>query len=151
MSSPAVPGTPIHHVAAATKRYVGCPSIVVLPSGSYIASHSYFGHGATNTDSFVYRSDDKGATWRRIAEIHKQSRGTYGGRRVHAALRAEGRAVSRQRVERLMRALGLQGVHRRRPRGMTRAARNAQPVRTGSGVAWRPVGPTACGWPRSSA
>ena len=27
-----------------------------------------------------------------------------------------------------MRALGLQGVHRRHPRGMTRAARNAQPV-----------------------
>ena len=77
MSSPAVPGTPvpgtpIHHVAAATRRYVGCPSIVVLPSGSYIASHSYFGHGATNTDSFVYRSDDRGATWRRIAEIHQQ-------------------------------------------------------------------------------
>ena len=77
MSSPAVPGTPvpgtpIHHVAAATRRYVGCPSIVVLPSGSYVASHSYFGHGATNIDSFVYRSDDRGATWRRIAEIHQQ-------------------------------------------------------------------------------
>ena len=74
------------------------------------------------------RARENEALSRRIAEIHKQSRGTYGGRRVHAALRAEGRAVSRQRMERLMRALGLQGVHRRRPRGTTRAARNAQPV-----------------------
>ena len=57
----------------------------------------------------------------RIAAIHADSRGTYGARRVHAELTAEGRSVSRQRVERLMRALGLQGEHRRRPRGTTRA------------------------------
>ncbi len=64
----------------------------------------------------------------RIAEIHEESGGTYGGRRVHATLRAEGRAVSRQRVERLMRSLGLQGVHRRRPRSTTRADPHAEPV-----------------------
>ncbi len=64
----------------------------------------------------------------RIAEIHEESGGTYGGRRVHATLRAEGRAVSRQRVERLMRSLGLQGVHRRRPRSTPRADAHAEPV-----------------------
>jgi len=37
-----------------------------------VASHSYFGNGATNSDSFVYRSDDRGAIWRRIAEINGQ-------------------------------------------------------------------------------
>jgi putative transposase len=46
-----------------------------------------------------------------IAEIHVQSRGTYGSPRVHAELRL-GRdiRVGRKRVERLMRAEGLQGV-----------------------------------------
>ena len=72
MSDLAVPGTVIHHVPAATRNYVGCPSIVVLPSGAYIASHSYFGDGATNSDSFVYRSEDRGKSWRRIADIHGQ-------------------------------------------------------------------------------
>ena len=67
-----VPGTVVHHVPARTRQYVGCPSIVVLPDGAYLASHSYFGPGATNTDTFVYRSDDRGASWRRIAELHEQ-------------------------------------------------------------------------------
>ena len=60
MKSEAVPGTIIHHVPAATRNYVGCPSIVVLKPGHYVASHSYFGHGARNSDSFVYRSSDAG-------------------------------------------------------------------------------------------
>ena len=50
----------------------------------------------------------------RIAEIHEQSQGVYGSRRVHAELRAQGVVVSWQRVARLMRASGLQGVTRRR-------------------------------------
>ena len=53
---------------------------------------------------------------RRIAAIHAASRGTYGARRVHAELRAGGVQASRQRVERLMRRVGLQGAHRRRRR-----------------------------------
>ena len=65
MNNDQVPGTVIHHVPAATRNYVGCPSIVVLPSGKYVASHSYFGHGAMNTDSFVYASEDRGRSWRR--------------------------------------------------------------------------------------
>ena len=66
------PGTVIHHVPAATRNYVGCPSIVVLPSGNYIASHSYFGHGAMNSETFVYRSTDRGDSWDRIAHIKGQ-------------------------------------------------------------------------------
>ncbi len=72
MNNDTVPGTIIHHVPAATRNYIGCPSIVVLPSGEYISSHSYFGHGATNSDSFIYRSANRGATWERIADIHGQ-------------------------------------------------------------------------------
>ena len=61
---------------------------------------------------------------RRIAAIHAESRQIYGARRVWAELRAQGVTVSRQRVARLMRALGLQGVTRRKRRCTTR--RDAQ-------------------------
>jgi hypothetical protein len=66
------PGTVIHHTPASSGCYVGCPSIVVLPGGDYVASHSYFGPRANNTDSFVYRSADRGVTWRRIAMLSGQ-------------------------------------------------------------------------------
>jgi putative transposase len=53
----------------------------------------------------------------RITTIHRESRGTYGARRVHAALRWQGIWVGRKRVERLMRARGLTGaVPRKRAR-----------------------------------
>ena len=52
-----------------------------------------------------------------IDEIHRTSRGTYGAPRVHAELAALGIHVGRKRVARLMRALGVCGVSRRkRPR-----------------------------------
>ena len=51
----------------------------------------------------------------RISEIHDRSRGTYGAPRVQAELRFEDDLrVGRKRVARLMRAAGLEGVHRRR-------------------------------------
>ena len=46
----------------------------------------------------------------RIALIHRESRGTYGARRVHAALRRQGIQVGRKRVERLMRTGRLTGA-----------------------------------------
>lgn len=77
-----------------------------------------------------------------IKEIHRQSRGTYGSPRIHADLRL-GRdiCVGRKRVERLMRAAGLQGVTRRRRKGCTR--RDAQAVPSDDLVArqFRPAGP----------
>ena len=50
----------------------------------------------------------------RIMEIWTESRETYGCPRIHAALAAEGERVSRKRVARLMRELGIKGVTRRR-------------------------------------
>ena len=61
-----------------------------------------------------HRTQANRALSQEIAKIHKQSRGIYGARRVQAQLRADGTAVSRRRVARLMRASGLQGVTRRR-------------------------------------
>lgn len=63
-----------------------------------------------------------------IRDAHAASYGTYGSRRVHAELvLGQHLAVSRGRVERLMRSTGLQGVHRRRLRGCTRRDQAATP------------------------
>src|SRR6267143_1575875 len=56
------------------------------------------------------------ALLRRVRTIHAVSRGTYGALRVHAELRAEGRAVGKKRIARLMRAAGIVGVTTRRDR-----------------------------------
>jgi len=54
-----------------------------------------------------------------IRQIHRDRRGVYGARRVHAELRlAHGVQVGKKRVERLMRQAGLSGLVRRR-RGKT--------------------------------
>lgn len=59
----------------------------------------------------------------RIKTIHRESRGTYGARRVHAALRRHGIRVGRKRVERLMRAELISGaVPRKRARTTIRVA-----------------------------
>ncbi|MDZ7800505.1 MAG: IS3 family transposase [Trueperaceae bacterium] len=61
------------------------------------------------------RAQEDDELLRVIREIHAASDGTYGSPRVHAELRLEhGWYVSTKRVERLMRAAGLQGVHRRK-------------------------------------
>jgi putative transposase len=63
-----------------------------------------------------------------IRDIHRQSRGTYGAPRVHAELRLGlGIRVGRKRVERLMRAEGLQAITRRRRQGLTRRDATAVP------------------------
>jgi putative transposase len=64
-----------------------------------------------------------------IRQIHSASYGTYGARRVHAELRlGQNIRIGRKRAERLMRAAGLQGVHRRRLRGCTRRDQAAEPA-----------------------
>lgn len=56
-----------------------------------------------------------------IVKIHQASRGTYGAPRIHVAL-ALNHSIrcGRKRVARLMRQMGLTGVHRRQFRGYTR-------------------------------
>ena len=49
-----------------------------------------------------------------IQAIHRESRGTYGVPRIHAELADRGIHIGRKRVARLMRAVGLHGVSRRK-------------------------------------
>jgi putative transposase len=65
---------------------------------------------------------------KRVRTIHAVSRGTYGAPRIHAELQADGQAIGRKRVARLMRAAGLAGVSRRRGVVTTRRDPEARPA-----------------------
>ena len=63
-----------------------------------------------------------------IQRLHAEHHGRYGSPRLHAALRTEGQAVSRGRIERLMRAAGIRAIAARRFRPTTTDSRHALPV-----------------------
>jgi hypothetical protein len=67
-----VPGVIVNHSPQSSGLYIGSPSLAVLPSGDYLASHDFFGpksaeHEAPTT--VVFRSADRGASWSEIARI----------------------------------------------------------------------------------
>ena len=65
----------------------------------------------------------------RIREVHRLSRGgVYGSPRVHRALRKEGVACSRRRVEALMRREGIRSTRHRRFKVRTTDAGHGHPV-----------------------
>lgn len=75
MAADAPPGIVIDHQPAATRQYIGSPSIAILPDGVYVASHDYFGAGSTESTSAVtriFRSADRGKTWRKTGELQDQ-------------------------------------------------------------------------------
>lgn len=74
------------------------------------------------------RAQDDERLAARIRTLHTLSRGTYGVPRIFEDLSAEGVHISRKRIARLMRALGLQGVSRRRGVHTTRRNPDAQPA-----------------------
>lgn len=63
-----------------------------------------------------------------IRRLHEQHRGRYGAPRIHAALRAESRPVSRGRIERLMRRHGIRAATHRRFRVVTTDSNHGLPV-----------------------
>jgi hypothetical protein len=70
-----VPGIIINHVKASDGKYIGSPGICVLKDGSYIASHDYFGPQSSEyskATTLIFKSSDKGKTWKRISEINGQ-------------------------------------------------------------------------------
>jgi putative transposase len=75
-----------------------------------------------------------------IARVHRESRGTYGARRVHASLRQQGIRVGRKRVERLMRARRLSGSV---PRKRVRTTIRVPGVRAADDLVLRDFAPSA--------
>jgi putative transposase len=75
-----------------------------------------------------------------VARVHRESRGTYGARRVHASLRQQGIRVGRKRVERLMRARRLSGSV---PRKRVRTTIRVPGVRAADDLVLRDFAPSA--------
>jgi iduronate 2-sulfatase len=72
VAAPPPPGIVIHHQPAASGRYLGSPSLCVLPDGSYLASHDLFGPKSNEyqlATGRIYRSTDRGATWRHLTDL----------------------------------------------------------------------------------
>jgi putative transposase len=63
-----------------------------------------------------------------VRRLHAEHHGRYGSPRMHIALRAEGRTVSRGRVERLMRRHGIRALAGRRFKPCTTTSRHHLPI-----------------------
>lgn len=81
-----------------------CQHLGVSRSGFYAWSQ--------RPESARQQADEQLAT--EVAQVHQDSRGSYGSPRVHAEMRARGRKVSRKRVARLMKEQKLAARKRRR-------------------------------------
>jgi hypothetical protein len=71
-SNKAVPGVVIDHSPAASGRYIGSPSLTILPDGDYLASHDFFGPKSAEFEcpvTAVFRSSNRGETWRQVARL----------------------------------------------------------------------------------
>lgn len=71
----AIPGVIINHISQQEGKYVGSPSICILPDGSYLASHDEFGPKSGDSNSGkenIFSSFDKGLTWKQIARLDGQ-------------------------------------------------------------------------------
>lgn len=67
-----VPGVVVTHSPRASGAYIGSPSLLRLPSGELLASHDLFGSGSTLTETYLFASDDDGATWHERAHLYGQ-------------------------------------------------------------------------------
>jgi putative transposase len=74
------------------------------------------------------RAQEDAILLRQIRTLHLASRESYGVPRVYRELQAQGIAVGRDRVARLMRAAGLRGITRRRFVTTTRRDERARPA-----------------------
>jgi putative transposase len=81
---------------------------------------------ASKAGYYAWRNRDKSSHEKRdeeiikkIVEIHRKSRKTYGSPRIHRALRKKGITCGRKRVARIMREVGIKGKQRKRFRRTT--------------------------------
>jgi putative transposase len=99
---------------------------VKLMCETLVASRS--GYYAWLRSDQTVRAQQERALGVRIAEVHAQSRCTYGSPRVTAALRAQGTGIGRNRVARLMRQAGLRGRQKSRFRIRTTDSCHDHPI-----------------------
>ena len=71
-----------------------------------------------------------------IRRVHAQHQERYGAPRIHAELRGAGQAVSRKRVERVMRQHGIRARTPRRYRVCTTDSKHCLPVPARVGFTW---------------
>ena len=67
-----VPGVVVDHSPASSGIYLGSAGIAALPDGAYLTKCDEFGPKSTEHQravTRVHRSDDRGATWRPVAQI----------------------------------------------------------------------------------
>jgi len=67
------PGVVIHHLPASTRTYIGSPTLAILPDGTYVAAHDYFGpasseHRLAVTD--IFASHDAGQSWEKQCRVN---------------------------------------------------------------------------------
>ena len=63
-----------------------------------------------------------------IRRVHRDTSGRYGSPRIHVELKAQGRGVSRGRIERLMRHHGIRAIMARPRRARTTDSRHDFPI-----------------------
>ncbi|WP_439488339.1 exo-alpha-sialidase [Algoriphagus sp.] len=67
-----VPGVVVAYSAASSGKYIGSPSLAILPNGEYVASHDLFGPESNEhvkATSKIYTSTNKGKSWKEISVI----------------------------------------------------------------------------------
>ncbi len=95
-----------------------CGTLDVSPAGYYAwRSRTESPRSAANRDLL----DD-------ITRVHRAARGRYGSPRIHVELEAQGRGVSRGRIERLMRRHGIRAIMSRPRRVRTTDSRHDHPI-----------------------
>ncbi|MBL9199855.1 MAG: exo-alpha-sialidase [Opitutaceae bacterium] len=68
------PGVVIARSPDPDRAYVGTPAIAILPDGTYVAAHDFFGKNPALTDTTqVFGSRDRGATWTFLSTIRGQA------------------------------------------------------------------------------
>ncbi len=69
---PALTWGQIAQLPTSQQTYIGSPSIVVLPDGTYVVSNDLFGAGCSGDTTWIHASVDRGQSWARIAVITGQ-------------------------------------------------------------------------------
>ena len=67
-----IPGVVIDHSFARTKCFIGSPSVAILPDGSYVAAHDFFGAGTIPDRTALFVSTNRGQSWQPRGEVKGQ-------------------------------------------------------------------------------